>query len=135
MRCYLRPWGMHEYKVSCALQHNINWALSCKIACPTIALLLVTTLICGTLALAACSALCANCVASTAHAIFAADNATGATFFEAAKALQLSNHLEVLSVASLCSPLRDRSSPCIGSVAPLCPRVSVCFLCALGWGY
>ena len=25
--CCLRLWGKHEYKVSCALEHNINWVL------------------------------------------------------------------------------------------------------------
>ena len=25
--CLLGPWGKHEYKVSCALEPNINWVL------------------------------------------------------------------------------------------------------------
>ena len=73
-----------------------------KTACSSIAVLLGTTLTCGTLALTECSVLYATCVATTAHAIFGADNnANGATFSEAAEGLQLSNHLEVASLASL----------------------------------
>ena len=99
-------------------------------------MLLGTTLICGTLAFTAYSVFYATCVATTAHAIFGADNnANGATFTKAAQALHLSNHLEVASLASLFPRLHNRFSPCIGSVAPLFPGVSMCFLCASGWGY
>ena len=91
----------------------------CRTACSSISMLLGTTLACGTLALTAYSVLYASCVATTAHAIFGADNnATGATFSEAAEALQLSNHLEVASLASLFPRPHSHLSPCIGSVAP-----------------
>ena len=75
-------------------------------------MLLGTTLTCGTLALTAYSVLYATCVATTAHAIFGADNnAKGATFSEAAQALQLSNHLEVASLASLFPQLQLQLQP------------------------
>ena len=78
--------------------------VGCRTACSSISMLLGTTLACGTLALTSYSVLYATCVATTAHAIFGADNnATGATFSEAAEALQLSNHLEVASLAFLIS--------------------------------
>ena len=99
-------------------------------------MLLGTTLTCGTLALTAYSVLYATCGATTAHASLKTDNnANGGTFSEAAEALQLSNHLEVASLASLFPRPHNCSSPCIGSVAPLCPGVSMCFLCASDWGY
>ena len=114
-----------------------QWGIvGCRTACSSIAMLLGTTLTCGTLALIAYSILYATCVATMAHAIFGADNnANGATFSEVAKVLQLSNHLEVASLASLFPRPHNRSSLCIGSVALLCSGVSMCFLCASSWGY
>ena len=43
-------------------------------------------------------------------------------------------HLEVASLASLFPRPHNHLSPCIGSVAPSCPGVSMCFLCVSGWG-
>ena len=78
--------------------------VGCRRACSSIAMLLGTTLTCGSLAMTAYSVLYATCVATTAHAILGADNnSSGATSSEAAEALQLSNHLEVASLASLSS--------------------------------
>ena len=78
--------------------------VSCKTVRSSIARLLGSTLSCGTLALTVYSLSYATCVPTTAHAILGADNhAIGASFSEAAKAVLLSNHLELMSLCSLLS--------------------------------
>ena len=89
-------------------------------------MLLGAALTCGTLALIAYSVL---------YAFEGDNNKNNATFSKAAQALQLSNHLQVASLASLFPRPHNGSSPCIGSVAPVYPGVSMCFLCASSWGY
>ena len=135
----LVPTAVGKTQVQGLVSSRVEYQLGivgCRMAYSSFAMLLGTTLTRGTWRLTTYPVLYATCVATTAHAIFGADNnANGATFAEASEALQLFNHLEVASLASLFPRPHNRCSPCIGSVAPLCRGVSLCFLCASHWGY